>query len=426
VKSLYSVFARRPGRARVEAIDGLRALAAIWVIGLHTLSLTGSFWVAANKDVHVFGRQAFISLLGHPMVRILAKGYLAVDVFFVLSGFLIATSLLRELRKTGALSVTRFYRNRFFRLFPAYACVIVLFALFGRGDRETLWTNIVYVNNFVPTYDQFMLHAWSLAVEEQFYILFPFVLLVLYRLLGKGFFAKAGAGGWIALIALGLGLRLFVIVKAKLWLHLAPNPIVDREACAIFTDVLDDKLYTRFGALGCGVLAAHWNENGAAARFFARKGAGPWVALTASLVAFVVVCSPSPVGPPPDAATGTIFLTLYQTLFAGGVAFLVCACANEWRGVAPLHRVLRLRGWYPLAELSYGAYLLHPLVIQRVYLLLPPASPSPVVAIGYFVAFAVAAFVAAVPLYVWVEAPGMQLREAAVRRRPAEAVGIGQ
>jgi peptidoglycan/LPS O-acetylase OafA/YrhL len=117
-------------------------------------------------------------------------------------------------------------------------------------------------------------------------------------------------------------------------------------------------------------------------------------------------------------------LVLYQTLFAAGAAFMVCACVNGWRGTEPLRRVLSLRVWYPLAQLSYGAYLLHPLIIERVYLRWPPAAPSPVVAIGYFVAFVVATLAAAVPLYLLVEAPGMRLRDRAAVRQAAESVRL--
>jgi peptidoglycan/LPS O-acetylase OafA/YrhL len=431
LREFQDAFRRRPGAARVEVADGLRAVASIWVIGLHTLSLAGSFWIPEDRDVHVFDRAGFSAFIGHPLVRVLSKGDMAVDLFFVLSGFLIATGLLREVRVSGTVAVGRFYKNRFFRLFPAYLVTMALFAALGHGSAANVWANVLYVNNFLPTYDQFMLHAWSLAVEEQFYLLFPLVLLAASQALGARLRAAEGARLWLGLVALGLVVRLIVVQSHELWLHAAASPIIDRDACAIFNDALYDKLYTRYGAIGCGILAAHWNENGAAQRFFTRGGARVWVAFIFAVLAMVVVCSPSPVAPAADPRAGEDgvvvgFLVLYQTLFAAAGAFILLACMHGWRGTRPLARLLGAPFWYPLAQLSYGAYLLHPLIIELVYLRFPPRTPSPLVAFGYFGAFAVLAFAAAVPLHLFVERRGMRARDRLIRAEPAAVAEVGQ
>jgi peptidoglycan/LPS O-acetylase OafA/YrhL len=415
---LRDLFFPRGGSARFPALDGLRAIAAIWIIGLHTVSMAGSFWVDATRDVNVFSKEDFTVVANSPLLRVLVKGDMGVDLFFVLSGFLIATILFKEHGRTGTVDIGRFYRNRFLRLAPAYLVAMGLFAVWGRGSTASVWSNILYVNNFVPTYQQFMLHAWSLAVEEQFYLIFPLALLAACWAAPRP--GSAGPSGWIwtALIALGLVVRAAVVVQSQVWLHLAANPVIDRDACAFFNDVLYDKFYTRYGALLCGVAAARVYANGASEHFF-RGRARPIVCLAATVAVFAIVCSPPPVAPrgaAPGPVEVSVFLTLYQTAFAAGIAFLVLALVTRWAVLRPLGWMLSWRGWAPLAQLSYGAYLLHPLIIQRVYLAFPPRTPAPTVMLAYYAGFVVMAFAAAMPLRLLVEVPGLRLRQAVAHR----------
>ncbi len=143
-----------------------------------------------------------IVVLFHARLGIFPGGYTGVDVFFVISGFLISSILWRELRAGGSFSITdyilRFYERRIRRIFPALA-VIVLFTLavgawlfapqdyflLGRSARATaaFFSNFYFNNQagyFAPGAEtQPLLHTWSLAVEEQFYFVGPFFLMLL-------------------------------------------------------------------------------------------------------------------------------------------------------------------------------------------------------------------------------------------------------
>src|SRR5262249_41526889 len=106
--------------------------------------------------------------------------------FFVISGFLIGDMLLSELERSGRLNFRSFYVRRWFRLAPAYYLVLIGFAVFHRIDPshyslDRLWTNFIYVNNWFPLRGQPAVWTWSLAVEEQFYLLCPLLLSVLWR-----------------------------------------------------------------------------------------------------------------------------------------------------------------------------------------------------------------------------------------------------
>lgn len=129
-------------------------------------------------------------LLEHGDVVRSAFGFIGVNTFFVLSGFLITSLLISEWDKTGGLDLKSFYIRRVLRLFPALLSMLGIFALYvvltesGRDLRqhlsEALWA-LLYVTNWVralklgPT--SFLGHTWSLSIEEQFYLLWPCALL---------------------------------------------------------------------------------------------------------------------------------------------------------------------------------------------------------------------------------------------------------
>jgi len=139
---------------RVSALDGLRGLAALLVFFHHTLQVPSG-------------------------------GYLGVDLFFVLSGFLITSILLRELDVDGRLHVLRFFARRVQRLVPAFLFMAVLYGGMrycfapeqpALGPLELV--RLLFVANLVPP-NPFLSHSWSLSVEWQFYLVWPFVLLAL-------------------------------------------------------------------------------------------------------------------------------------------------------------------------------------------------------------------------------------------------------
>ena len=118
-----------------------------------------------------------------------AGGSAGVTAFFTLSGFLITSLLLGEIQRTGTIDFRRFYVRRARRLFPAMYAAIILIALFSLVTHKALDISMVagaavYLGNFPAIFgaeDGLLSHMWSLAVEEQFYVVWPFVLWVLLR-----------------------------------------------------------------------------------------------------------------------------------------------------------------------------------------------------------------------------------------------------
>lgn len=112
----------------------------------------------------------------------LDAGGLGVRVFFVISGFIITTLLLAELERTGSVNLKNFYRKRFFRILPAFYAflgTVMLLSAFrgGVATWSKVWPATIFVANYVDV-PLVVGHTWSLAVEEQFYLLWPAALLL--------------------------------------------------------------------------------------------------------------------------------------------------------------------------------------------------------------------------------------------------------
>lgn len=143
-------------------------------------------------------------IVAHLGISWLPGGFIGVDVFFVISGYLITGLLLREHESTGSISLSHFYRRRIRRLFPAML-VTCLFTILGgfllfSDERFTLLLDSALaaffsVSNFyfwaqVGYFDaessvKPLLHTWSLGVEEQFYLVWPFLILCLAKYFGR-------------------------------------------------------------------------------------------------------------------------------------------------------------------------------------------------------------------------------------------------
>jgi peptidoglycan/LPS O-acetylase OafA/YrhL len=159
---MSSIIMSQPKLGQRPALNGLRALAVSGVVLTH-LKLS-------------FGK----------------GGFVGVDLFFVLSGFLITALLLEEWGRTGHIDLLAFYRRRAFRLLPALLvllCLHFLFTLLLPGSQHMILANepwaFAYVANWALISGRSLgqlTHTWSLAVEEQFYLVWPLLLMLHLRL----------------------------------------------------------------------------------------------------------------------------------------------------------------------------------------------------------------------------------------------------
>lgn len=131
------------------------------------------------RDRLYFVRDGGLLTSYDPATTWIRNGPLGVDLFFVISGFLMGSILFAEFKASGKLEVARFYVRRFLRLIPVSIVIMAMCLYFLHGlpgepvwnYAENCWANLLYVNNFLSRTQQYMGWCWSLAIEEQFYLL---------------------------------------------------------------------------------------------------------------------------------------------------------------------------------------------------------------------------------------------------------------
>lgn len=411
--SLFSIrhnwlhLTRRPG-FQEPVLDGVRAIAIIWVLAVHLVFF----------HLGIFPEQA-AAVFANPLTGWIMRGDLALDLFFVISGFLMGSMLFEEFRKSGNLVFSRFYVRRFLRLIPVYLAAMLLGLYFCHdlpgmdkwGNAETIWANLLYVNNFIPIEKQYMGWCWSLAVEEQFYILLPASILV-FMGLGRG---RLG-------ILIGLLLMSGIVRYTIIHVYAVVPPPLEQAYTPQWSHWFNteyDKLYTRFGGLLAGVTAAYLTcyRLPQLKRFFDRVG---WVTvLSLVCMAVIVHIVMTPMGAPlfdriPQLARES-WWALHHDALSIATAFLILAAIHTpslFGGT--LRGFLSWRGFYPLAQLSYSCYLVHEMVIIWLYPKLAPMlysllGPGWTMAVDAAAALLITFAITAV-LYVTIERPSMRLR----------------
>jgi peptidoglycan/LPS O-acetylase OafA/YrhL len=342
-------------------------------------------------------------LLFHAEVPGFPGGYVGVDVFFVLSGFFITGLLLRELRATRSVALLPFYARRARRLLPAASAAILATVLLAflflpailvrqiavDGLASALYVANIHFGLQATNYFQDalnpspLLHMWSLGVEEQFYLAWPAILLVV------------GRGGWNPRrIALTIGIVGGVSFVASAWLTTVAAP------WAFYS------LPTRAWQLALGGAIALAAIAGIGVR--GRVGAILAAAGVLSIVVGAVIFT-----------TETPFPGLAAVLPAGGAALVIAAGLSDQS--ARVLRVLSLAPVRWVGRISYSLYLWHwPLIVLPAEGLQVPL-PLPVK-----VGLALATFPVAAASYHWIEQP---IRRGAVvglapRRALALLVGV--
>jgi len=337
---------------RIAALDGVRGVSIVLVLCAHTL---GTGILPTGAAAHVLAD-------------------LGVRSFFVVSGFLITTLLLRERGRRGQISLRGFYLRRSLRIFPAfYAYLGVVVALRAIGwvaasDRDLAFA-ATYTMNFHAERAWSVGHLWSLAVEEQFYVLWPITLVVL----------RTRGALVVALAAIATA----PVVRTALWYHAPALQALTDQAFPCVFDTL---------ATGCVLaISRGWLE--ASARY-RRALASRWFwAIPVGCACALLVTRP------------WFSLGISMTLANAGVALTIHRCV--WRPSPAVTRVLEHPAMIRVGVLSYSLYLWQQLFLNR-------HSTSWIAA---FPVNAICVAIVAAVSYRWIETPFLRLSAHLTRRK---------
>ncbi len=339
-------------------VNGLRFISFLWILVFHNVYAYG---MAAGRD-------AIFAVSDHTPAALwwVFNADKAVDMFFLLSGFLISLILFREVDRSGTVRLRRFYFRRYLRLTPVYALLLLIYALSGARNAEYTWTNLFYVNNFLAVENMPLQWTWTLAVEEQFYLLLPLILIGVAKLPGKPFLPVL-----LGLLGLSFVARLVAFYYLPgMWDSGFRALLTDKAVYPTYYANIYDNLVTRFGPFVCGALVAYaYCFHPAALRTWISAHNGRRALLTLLALGTVLLFAFLPVFNgvlPAGSWQLRTYLVVNHTLFAAGLAWLMLTVFLNTHHVKGLPKLLSLRVWQPFSQLTYSMYLVHMLVIVGV------------------------------------------------------------
>ncbi len=337
-------------------LDVVRGIAILLAMGWHLNGSPPASWLA----------QAMLAP-GHTF------GWAGVDLFFVLSGFLIGSIALLERRATGSFDAPRFLLRRALRLWPVLYTYVGVQLLFGdKPWRTFLVQNVFHVQNYAGTS---LNHLWSLAVEEQFYLVFAALFLVLLR---SGFSAGRLLGILYATLGLSPVLRFAAVLRG-----------VDPFA-------IQWQTHYRMDSIACGVLLATLSVHRPATFAALHRNKPTCLAAVATCVAFLCLV------PQTSALNATVG---YTVAYGGAAAFILLVYGCDLVSGLPLV----FRPIAALSPLAYTLYIFHISAARAVDIVAAkahvPLSPGGALCLHY-----AAALAAAVVVRTAVERPALALR----------------
>jgi len=354
-------------------LDLLRALAIAWVMLFHSYLVGG---------------------LGDDFAWLSRYGWMGVDLFFVLSGYLIGRQVLARLASGREFSFGGFYRRRAYRILPAFAVVLAIYAtlpgLREAPGMEPWWKFAGFYMNLSIDYleNSAFSHAWSLCVEEHFYLLFPLLAVAMARRTSLARFVAVCAGIVLAGIALRTGV----------WLHdtaLAEAGIgVDRNW---FVEDIYYPTWNRLDGLLAGVVLAAIEVY--RPRWWQAGQLRANVALVTGLAVMALALWLF------RERTGLLGNAIGWPVLSCGLGLLVFAGAgsSSWIGRG------RVPGMAWLAAISYSLYLSHKLAFHAVQVV--AAGRLDGLGLLAFACYASVSLLVAAILYYGVERPFLRLRD---------------
>jgi len=380
--------------------------------------------------------------------NIIRTGELGVDMFFVLSGFLIHHLLSKEFEETGRINYFRFLARRWLRLWPAYVVIFPLYLINAQSRAECerwWWTNLLMINNYVGPGAETggcMGHTWSIAVEFQFYCVSPLLVWMMHSRQ-----CPLLKGRWPTLIPVGIAL-MSALVRAVLYVYDINHisEMLDQDDIQTGGAEIYAPMYTRLGPYAVGMVTSYLFQQWKQAQQQLPNSYVPMSAITntngrgctlscvhiAHVLAFLVWATLSLIGPKPvwgadfraplpgqdpvwSQALAVVYVAFSRTSFGVAVAWGIYSCLTGKAFF--LNKLLSAKAFAPIARLSYSTYLVQFAGVKpaeavfktAIAAISTPTAALPVLLGIWSMTFAIA-FPLAFCVYMAAERPMMKLR----------------
>ncbi|XP_022104547.1 nose resistant to fluoxetine protein 6-like [Acanthaster planci] len=368
-------------------LNGIRVISMWWIILGHTIYFMTPFL----DDPRYAGTELYSSF----WFSAILYSTVSVDTFFFLSGLLLVYLTLKQLEKSnGKLNWFLFYLHRFVRITPAYMISIAIWTTltvyFGQGPgkitlfetaagncRERWWTNLLYINNLYPfpgsLSQQCMGWTWYLANDMQFFVISPVIIYLLYKPYNN-------------------------------------NTVVVYENTA--ADIIYSKPYCRIPAYLVGMVFGYIFYKLNRQTFKMNKWVNTIMWILAIGVGLSIVYGPyRDEGEPLPQYAAVMYTTLSRAGFVMAVGWVAFSCVVGYGG--PVNSLLSWSFWAPLSRITFGAYLLHPILIYAFYTSAKSQYHFTYIMLAStFIANMVLSYAAAFILSIGVEGPVMGLEKA--------------
>jgi len=358
VKTISLVFTTKPSSASLKAIGGIRVMSMLWIIANHT-------WQAVNTySEYVVNKSAASNKVKEFSFQPIVNVTFAVETFILLGGLLVAYTTFNDMEKHGKFRILYFYVYRLFRISSLYYLFIfvAIRVIPKLGSRPVYnwrmisydtcqqywWTNILYINNIVPVLSC-LGHTWYMALDMQFFIISPLFVVLLYtnRRIGLGIMAT------VMIISVAIVGVITAINKHNANLFADPDFVSNIK-------YLYCKPYFRINAYLIGILLGY---------ILYKK-----YTFHVSSTMPAVLCLPVIYGTykiwhdkPFSEFENLMYQMFSRTAWSAGIAVLIYNCNQNNNFIQKsANRVLSWKGWDPLVNLTFAAYLIHYVVLDYI------------------------------------------------------------
>lgn len=396
---------------RFAPIDGMRAITMLNVVLFHCLFGFTKLYDEEKNSLFVEGLPAYLNWVWQ------VRGS---DCLFLVSGFLMGVTLIREYQKFSTIDVRRFYKRRVMRIYPLFLVALAIYTLtdFER-NIQFLWSNLLFITNFSSEWRNVVPVGWSLAVQMQFYLIAPFIVMIVFstrhRLL------------LFVLLFIGVVILRYIIVFMHPVLHETPQYYyyLGIAETRLQADLLYYNLHTRFGPFALGLIVAYIGLT-KGKEITALTERFPLINIGAYLIGFglmywasyIAIHIPSdPFYQDLSELRDLNYIASNKNLFATGFAVVTFFAIYGTKSLNPIKWFVSRKFWYPFAQLILPIYFFHFIfIVLSAVLLFQTTNEEMVPVVGEYYLFALFfltvffTFIFSVIFHVFVEQPFIIMR----------------